>query len=271
MTLFDAYLMVDWSAATRPRSGKDSIWFTLAEWSNSGLRRSKLENPRTRWSARDQLGNLLTGLLDKNKRVLVGFDFPFGYPDGTTRKLGLEGAPWHVIWQLLTDLIFDNQNNCNNRFDVADQLNKTIGHPEGPFWGHPATHTYNFLKPTRPTYENELTEKRICEKLLTKLQPVWKLNGAGSVGGQTLTGLPVVNTLRIDDRLKENSCIWPFETGLRSLEVEDIKRHPIVFTEIYPSLVAPSSSTKHVKDALQVQAIAVYMATLDRDQKLGIN
>ena len=102
MTLFDAYLMVDWSAATRPTSGKDSIWFTLAEWSNSGLRRSKLENPRTRWSAREQLGNLLTGLLDKNKRVLVGFDFPFGYPYGTTRKLGLarishQGASRHRI------------------------------------------------------------------------------------------------------------------------------------------------------------------------------
>ena len=47
-----------------------------------------------------------------------------------------------------------------------------------------------------------------------------------------------------------------------------MKRYPIVFTEIYPSLVAPRSSTKQVKDALQVQAIAIYMATLDRDQKL---
>ena len=268
MTLFDAYLMVDWSAAKRPKTGKDSIWFALLEWVGSGLSMRMLENPRTRWFARDNLGRLLADLLARDKRVLVGFDFPFGYPRGTANALGLDGMPWHATWRLLAEQIYDNPDNCNNRFDVADQLNKTIGHPEGPFRGHPSTYSYVNLKPTRPAYDYELTEKRICEKLLTRPQPVWKLNGAGSVGGQTLTGIPVVNTLRIDNRLKENSRIWPFETGLRSLEVEDMKRYPIVFTEIYPSLVAPRSSTKQVKDALQVQAIAIYMATLDRDQKL---
>ena len=29
MTLFDAYLMVDWSAEARPKLGRDSIWLAL--------------------------------------------------------------------------------------------------------------------------------------------------------------------------------------------------------------------------------------------------
>ena len=29
MALFDAYIVVDWSAASRPRHGKDSIWWAL--------------------------------------------------------------------------------------------------------------------------------------------------------------------------------------------------------------------------------------------------
>lgn len=270
MVLFDAYLMVDWSAANRPKTGKDSIWFALAEWAGPDLCISKLDNPETRWSAHIQLADLLAGLLASDKRVLVGFDFPFGYPRGTANALGLVGVPWRATWRLLAEQINDNQNNLNNRFHVADQLNKTIGHPEGPFWGHPATYSYNNLKPTRPTYENELTEKRICEKLLTGPQPVWKLSGAGSVGGQTLTGVPIVNALRNDVRLRSYSCIWPFETGLKILEVKELKHHPIVFAEIYPSLVPIESPSKQVKDALQVQAIAVHIAEMDKNQRLGM-
>ena len=38
--MFDAFVMVDWSAATVPRTGRDSIWIC---WSNKGGER--LENP----------------------------------------------------------------------------------------------------------------------------------------------------------------------------------------------------------------------------------
>ncbi|MDE0284055.1 MAG: cobalamin biosynthesis protein CbiG [Gammaproteobacteria bacterium] len=270
MTLFDAYLMVDWSAANRPKTGKDSIWFALVDWVGSELRISKLDNPETRWSARVQLGDLLADLLASDKRVLVGFDFPFGYPRGTANALGLVGMPWRAAWMLLARQINDNQNNLNNRFHVADLLNKTICHPEGPFWGHPHKQSYRHLKPKKPAYDYGLAEKRICESLLSGPQPVWKLNGAGSVGGQTLTGLPVVNALRNDARLQSYSCIWPFETGLKILEVKELKHHPIVFAEIYPSLVPIESPSKQVKDALQVQAIAVHIAEMDKNQRLGM-
>jgi hypothetical protein len=31
---FDAYLMIDWSASSIPRTGADSIWWALLEWEN---------------------------------------------------------------------------------------------------------------------------------------------------------------------------------------------------------------------------------------------
>ena len=272
--LFNAYLMVDWSSSAKPKKGKDSIWFALAEWREDGLWRSKLKNPPTRCSALCKLGDLLASLLKRNKRVLVGLDFPFGYPFGTAKVLGLKGMPWRKTWRALADDVRDDRKNRNNRFQVADQLNQKIGHPEGPFWGHPHQHEgrYRNLAPTEPAYEYGLAEKRICENLVPGTQAVWKLYGSGVVGSQTLTGLPVVHALREDSRLKEHSCIWPFETGLKTLGIEDLEHHFIVFAEIYPSLVTPCSSSaqdNEVKDARQVQAMAAYLAMLDEHKQLG--
>ena len=165
----------------------------------------------------------------------------------------------------------DGPDNRNNRFDAADCLNRKIDHEEGPFWGYPNGRKYKKLKSTKPRYNYGLCEKRLCESRVQGPQPVWKLYGAGSVGGQTLTGLPVVHALRYDERLKKCCRIWPFETGLKQIEACDLKEHPIVFAEIYPSLVKPRSSNPQtqVKDALQVQATAKHMATLDEKRKLG--
>ena len=84
-----------------------------------------------------------------------------------------------------------------------------------------------------------------------------------------MTGLPVVHALRYDERLENHCRIWPFETGLKQIEACDLEEHPIVFAEIWPSLVKPRSSKPQVKDALQVLAIAKYMAALDEKRELG--
>lgn len=221
--------------------------------------------------ARDCLSRVLDALLEGGRRVLVGFDFPFGYPNGTARTLGLAGSPWLETWCEIVRHVSDGSDNCNNRFDAADCLNRKIDHEEGPFWGHPNGRKYENLKSTRPGYDYGLREKRLCESRVQGPQPVWKLNGAGSVGGQTLTGLPVVHALRYNERLKNYCRIWPFETGLKQIEACEMKEHPIVFAEIYPSLVSPRSSNpqEQVKDALQVQDIASYMAALDEKRELG--
>ena len=34
----------------------------------------------------------------RGDRVLVGFDFIFGYPAGTAERLKLTGTPWQAMW-----------------------------------------------------------------------------------------------------------------------------------------------------------------------------
>ena len=93
MPLFDAYIVVDWSAANTRRTGRDSIWYTVYRRQGGRLRRRALRNPPTRAGAIETLASILARLAAAGQRVLVGFDFPFGYPDGTARRLGLPGLP----------------------------------------------------------------------------------------------------------------------------------------------------------------------------------
>lgn len=243
----------------------DSIWFALLE--RTCLPRPSLQavlqNPATRHCARTRLGEALADLKKSDKRVLVGFDFPFGYPHGTACALGLpSGWPaWREMWRELHRLICDGPDNSNNRFCVANQLNQRVP-ADGPFWGKP-NDALDHLGRKCPPYSDDLPEERLCEKRVPKAKPVWQLYGAGSVGSQTLTGLPVLLALRTDERLEGCGRIWPFETGLKSPD-----EGSIVFAEIYPSLLG-HEFTPFIKDASQVLAVALHFAALDEEGALG--
>lgn len=258
--------MVDWSAAASRNTGKDSIWWALLRRKGDRLRLARRRNPGTRHAATNELADKLAELAAEGDRVLVGFDFPFGYPDGTAERLGMPGLPWRHVWQELADLIDDAPDNRNNRIDVAEGLNGRLSGEAFPFWGNVREETRAFLvrRGRRPHGDGDLAEWRLCDKRARTTSSVWQLAGAGSVGSQVLTGIPRVLQLRTDPRLATISHIWPFETGLRH-----DPRPQIVFAEVYPSLVEPEPEPDIVKDARQVRTIAKHFAALDVAGDLG--
>lgn len=265
-SLFDAYLIVDWSAAALPRRGRDSIWYALVLRGPHGVRRAALANPATRAAATDELGRRLARLAGDGRRVLVGFDFPFGYPAGTGARLDLKTPYWRHMWQLLSDRVEDGPDNANNRFRVAAALNRAISGAAFPFWGHPHQHRYDGLSPTKPPgYGGAgLPERRLIERRVPTAKPVWQLAGNGSVGGQVLTGLPRLLALRSDPRIAMLSAVWPMETGLR----HDASAQ-ILFAEVYPSILPSARLPGYPKDAGQVLGAARYLARLDGCGGLG--
>lgn len=76
---FDAYLMVDWSAASAPKTGKDSVWWCLCVWRSGRLVVETNENSPTRQACLGVLRAQLRDLAAEGSSVLVGFDFPYGY------------------------------------------------------------------------------------------------------------------------------------------------------------------------------------------------
>jgi precorrin-8X/cobalt-precorrin-8 methylmutase len=259
--MFDTFVMVDWSAAAVPRTGRDSVWIC---W--HALDGERLANPATRHAAKSLLAEWLAAATARGERVLLGFDFPFGYPKGFAARLGLPGPPWRAVWDEIARLIKDDENNANNRFDVAAAFNERISGGQFPFWGCPSVPARPCLAPRhhRGHEQNRLAERRLIDEYMRGAQPCWKLLGAGSVGGQVLTGLPVVRALRDDPRWSDRARIWPYETGL-----QPSPDGAVVMAEVYPSLWAVLRADDEPKDAAQVRAVARYFAERDRADELA--
>lgn len=261
---FTNYIMVDWSAASLPKSGADSIWIASNRRRGDKLSRTRLQNPQTRSEATDILAGLLE-TVPRRGRALIGFDFPFGYVRGTAEALGMDPPAWRHMWRRITADIRDDDENRNNRFDVAEGWNRYISGEAFPFWGNVREDDRSHLsrKRLRDHEEGDLPERRFVEALTPTAQPVWKLAYAGSVGSQVLLGIPRVWLLRNDPRFANEAAIWPFETGLA-----DAPKSRFIFAEVYPSLIEPKKLRGKPKDAGQVAAMIEHLAALDADQKL---
>ena len=259
MMPFDHFLAIDWSARNSPSPAKPSrnaIW--IAEASATGRPRTRYF--RTRQACCDYLERRLLRL--RKKRVLVGWDFSFGYPKGLAKALRLTAKPaWRAVWDFIADRIHDQPNNANDRFRVGALLNERIQAPSGPFWGVPVGQSGIFLgskcdfEYPVPTRKGFLHERRYVETLNLRLQPAWKLAYAGSVGSQALLGIPRVRALRDHEKLREVSRVWPFET-------DALRRSAgatIVHAEIYPSLLTIPRKKGEIPDRAQVMAYVRWM------------
>lgn len=267
--LFDAYVIVDWSANDGPKTGKDSIWWCIAEWTSDGLERGGARNPPTRQMAFVELFELLQQLAERGKRVLLGLDFAFGYPSGLAESLELPGTPWLAIWTEWVRLVSDLGRGRNNRFEVAELLNRRISGGPGPFWGHPPGRHYACLAGEKgfgfPI--SGLQEFRLTDLRARKAHSVWKVFYSGSVGGQALCGIPFVHALRHAPGLAPHTLVWPFETGFGS---PPLATHPqVIIAEVFPSLVSTGDDSGRVRDEVQVLSLAAHLAQQDADGRLG--
>jgi hypothetical protein len=263
---FDAYLMVDWSAREHPATGADSIWYCLLTRRHGDPVVDHLANPPTRRRATAEIKQILIDLVRQNRSVLVGFDFPYGYPAGFAGALNLVGPPkWLAVWREVARRIQDGPDNTNNRFAVAAQFNRLISGRAYPFWGCPAGMAGEFLSCNKPEGLN-IAEKRITD--IGAMQPVWKLFYPGCVGSQTLLGIPYLLELRIDAVLAPVSRVWPFEIELDALPNPSQRDYLVLHAEIYPSLIQVTPTGGEAKDRAQVRELAAYFAELDSAGRL---
>ena len=130
MRLFDVYMAVDWSARSAPspaRPTHDALWVAEALVDEKDAPDSMGETYwRTRQACLAHIRTRLRHHVNHGRRILLGFDFCYGYPAGYAAALGLTGnaPPWRRIWNEITRLIRDGANNGNNRFAVAAALNE---------------------------------------------------------------------------------------------------------------------------------------------------
>jgi hypothetical protein len=277
--LFDEYVFVDWSAANRPTGPTpraDAIWI-----GSLGADGAREDYRPTRIEAHAYVRDLLVQHLGSGRRVLVGFDFPYGYPRGLASALALGGLhrPWREVWNIVGDLFQDSPANASNRFGVAHALNHMAGGGPGPFWGCPPSRATARLTSRRdghfafplPVRGGPLERLRTTERGIA-VQEAWKLLGAGSVVSQAITGIPYVRRLRDDPALAPASLVWPFETGFARDPRPD--GPCIVHAEIWPGIVAAdllaaAEAAGEIRDRAQVRLMCRWARDEDAAGRLG--
>lgn len=272
-TLFDSYIAVDWSASSKPKSGKDSIWSCVADERAEPLRTT---NHRTRRAAEAWLLDYLNVAVRAGRRVLVGLDFPYGYPAGFAAALELEGEPWRAVWNYLESQIVYVGNNVNNRFEVAARINRQLGR-HAPFWGWgrpehlmlqslPLRKEVAYHAPELGGLSEWRQAGQQLRRLKTQPQSVWKLAGAGAVGSQSLVGIPVVARLRDHEALHDVSRVWPFEVHVPELPAGS---PAVLHAEIWPTIVPFDDEPGVYRDEKQVRAVVRHWRGLDRACRLA--
>lgn len=221
---FDRVIVVDWSAAnlpTSPTNRANAVWIGCHD-AEGGIE----WHHRTRASAEAQIVTLIATARKQGLRVLVGCDFAMGYPAGFAARLtGEARAP--AVWGYLAGVIEDAPDNRNNRFAVAAAINALFPDSPGPFWSHPTGQSWPGLPFRRAGIDFAalgLAEERAAEVAVPRAKSPWMLFNPGSVGSQSLLGLPMIHRLS----QMADVAVWPFAPP----------DAPVVIAEVYPSLLA---------------------------------
>jgi hypothetical protein len=267
--LFSAYVIVDWSAASKPTTGADSVWIGVLKRDVRFRMAFESFNPATRGEGEKRLALILDDLKKRSERALVGFDFPLGFPRGFAEALKLPGErPWRAAWDQVAKMVKDKADNTNNRFGVASEINRRLTGGPFPFWGCPPRDTLTTLQPkkSRQHGPDDLPEFRHADLAAKGASSIWKLYYNGSVGGQAIMGMPAVRRIRLRG---DGVRAWPFETGFKTLTEADLAGVEAVLAEVYPSMIKAPGLPGEVKDLTQVRTTAEHFARLDEANRLG--
>ncbi len=264
--LFDAVIIADWTAAEGKKLGDQSVWIGVAKRDVRFRLYTETHNTATRAEGEALLNKLISEHRKRGDRVLVGFDFNFGFPAGTAERLKLTGTPWQAMWKFLASNVVDKADNTNNRYQVAAKMNRLMTDEAWPLWGAPAKQAQRWLTTTKPPQgAGDIPEFRAAEDAARKgrLQPksVWQMHGAGAVGGQTLVGIPAVR--RLLESLGPSGAVWPFGTGWRALTPDDVEPLSALVVEVWPSMFDARPAEGEYKDQAQVRTTAEALARLD--------
>jgi molybdopterin molybdotransferase len=255
---FDSVLIVDWSSGndTGPRPRADAVWTALAR---ADGRVAPPVYHRNRQAAEAAIAALLADELAAGRRVLAGFDFPFGYPAGFAARVTGRADPL-ALWDRYAAELSDTPRR-NDRFALAARLNG-LWPGEGPFWFNGLKADLPGLPRRKPVWRSDWpAERRLAEARAPRAFPLWQMGGAGAVGGQAMTGMAALSRLRA--RFCAAVAVWPFQP----LEA------PVALVEVWPSLFAPEIAAVRqpgeVKDAAQVRVLAARIARMQSDGVLA--
>ncbi|MCL0070843.1 hypothetical protein M1N44_03625 [Dehalococcoidia bacterium] len=214
MPLFDVYMAVDFTGSANVGVQRDRIAF-------AELERGATPDVRKGFTRSTVADHLLERIIDHNqrgKRVLVGFDFQYSFPKGFWNALTGLPESWASMLQGMAKGVAGlpsvREEPKSNAREWARKANERIAcrlrTKVGPFWG-----PHFSPQPTDPKFPFSpgIFEKfRAVENLRAGFKPIFQLGGQGTVGLQSLCGMPHLFYLR-NNCFKHKIALhcWPFD------------------------------------------------------------
>lgn len=233
MRLFDVFIAIDFSGSKHPYIQKRHIAFAETEHSLP----THVKDGLTRSGVVSYLLERLYHHTCTGKRVLCGFDFQYSFPLGFWHALtGLQEI-WTDIVKGLTEGAADlppiqeePESNAHQWAEAANnQISHRLGISIGPFWGPNFSQA---LDPRFPFLQSPFRDCRLVEQHVTglNLKPIFKIGGRGSVGLQSLCGIPYLFHIQIAcSRQNIPLHFWPFDGW-------DSKDYRHFLVEWYPAI-----------------------------------
>ncbi len=245
MPIFDVYVAVDFSGSKDSGRQKSSI--VVAEATQGAV--TEVQKDRfTRFEAVLHFLQRIFHYNSKGKRVLCGFDFCYAFPRGFWPALTGRSEAWDDIIRDLAEgvpqlpaIVEKPEPNAREWADIANKkLARSLQLGMGPFWGP----NFDQAKDPRFPYSKApFREYRLAEQRGPGFKPIFKIGGQGSVGLQSLCGMPYLHQIKTTcTQQKAPLHCWPFDGW-------DPEGSAHCLVEWYPALYNDEPKS-HVSDAL---------------------
>ena len=225
---FDSFIAIDWSGAARAYKGI-AVAVCRGEHAAPSLVRA-----RGAYWRREEIAEWLKERVRANERLLIGFDFAFGFPYEGTGYLGgrAEGVDdIFALWALIEARSANDADFGCSRF-VDDPQFAQLFWKEGP-------------KPKGWIERKRRAEYACAAATKTRPDTLYKLLHSKQVGKASITGMRVLNHLHT--ATGRSVAIWPFETPRTSTIVEI---YPTMFRKLATGSIAKLRSVAGLNSAL---------------------
>ncbi len=265
---FDRYLFADYSGARSRSAQRGSIRLAAA----SREQRATLVQGRfCREELTDELLRQLRGATSRGERVIFGQDHQYGLPAALLAELGVRQLPWrHLLGVLVEGTYGERSPALGPPHEFGRSLNRWLVDQGSLPYFYSATKASMYGVPGRNPRSNDGTLHRLTERCGARSgrgvpKTFNRIGDNGTVGGQTLVGLPQID--RLLQRCRSDSirvAVWPFD-GLSLDRASYEGAH--VMIEPYPTSLRHAGVTQ--SDAADALACADEVRRTDQSGQLS--
>ena len=204
---------IKWSGVADPKKAGAKIWRAVVRDGELVFLGNGLGQHAT--------GSWLVEVAEASPTMVVGADFGFSLPDWYMQDQGLHSAT--DLWDLCAGV--------ESAKGVGSQWPRSL---PPPFWG-PHIRPKPELDPGQRWLRR--TEEQVATLTGASPKSVFQLTGAGSVGSQSMRGMPVLKLLR-----ESGFAVWPMDDAAQQMVIE-------VYVRSLINWLAPGSADGSLAEA----------------------